>query len=466
MRSIKKDSLAPSRRLGYFPACLSGPDRRRTVTEGTMHFFRNLYSLRHKIVRFGTPALVSRGTMAVWGIVHIFIIRAIPEDAFSAYALARTMETFGLLLGGGFIQQAILKMVSEGDTRREHELANAGILLTLVFAVLSAGALLATGGLARGFYSGVDLAGLAPLLAGVVVSAALAGIPRALLLSVRRIRDVMYVDLLQFMIRGVIIGFLILNGSLRTGHQIFAATIAANMLSLVLSFLLAGRFFFVGTAVSAAAFRKVLSFSVVCLGTAAANYIYTSTDIMMLGKIAPQDVGAYGAVRSLTGVFAMVNAAGNMVLLPLLSQMWKQGRRDMIVSRTWSSVLVAELILFPAVVALVLFPSQILGIVFSGKYVDGWPITVVLGALMLVRPLGSFFSTAALAIGKPLYSLYSVLVSSLLNVVLNLLLIRDYGGFGAAVATAVAVVLGTVWVIRITCRYVGRVESGQAVTTP
>lgn len=417
---------------------------------------RGLYSLRHRMIKLGFPALVSRGTMVLWGILNIFIIRVIPEDAFGAYALARTFEAFGLLIGGGFVQLAIQKMFSEGDGRREQELANAGILLTLILAVSSGIMLVSLGGVAQRFYSDFDLSGLPVLLAGVVVTSSFASIPRALLIARQRTKDVMYADLLQFLVKGAIVVVLIADGNLRTGRQIFTATIVANLASFVLSLLLAGRFHFPGARIHRDALKKVLSFSLICLGTAAANYIYTSTDMIMLGKMAPGDVASYGAVRSLTGVFAMVNAAANMVLLPLLSRMWSQGQRNLIISRTWSSVLVAELVLLPAVVALVFFPSQIMDLVFRGKYLDGWRITVVLGSLMVVRPIGSFFSTAALAIGKPQFSFYSILFSTVLNLGLNLLLISGMGGLGAAIATFAAVVFGTIWVVRITGAYIRR----------
>ncbi len=426
------------------------------IAEGTMIDLKGLYNLRHRMLKLGVPALVSRGTMAVWGIVNIFIIRVIPESAFASYALARTFEGLGLLIGGGFVQQAILKMASEGDGPREHELANAGILLTMILALFSAMVLTVFGGVADRFYSDLDLAGLPVLLAGVVVSSALVSIPRALLISRHRTRDVMYVDLLQFVVKGGIVVAFIATGNLRTAHQIFTAAIVAHCMAFLLSLLLAGRFFFPEVRLRPGTVRHVMSFSLICLGTATANYIYTSTDMMMLGKLAPDDVASYGAVRALTGVFAMVNAAANMILLPLFSRMWRQGQGRLIVSRIWSSVFIAELILLPVAVALVFFPGTVLDVLFRGKYLDGWRVMVVLGSLMLVRPVGSYFSTAALAMGKPQYSLYGVLASTVVNVLLNLLLIRSMGGLGAAVATFAAVVFGTVWVVRMTWSYIRR----------
>ena len=152
--------------------------------------------------------------------------------------------------------------------------------------------------------------------------------------------------------------------------------------------------------------------------------------------------------------FGMMNAEANMVLLPLFSRMWRQGQRNLIVGRAWSSVLIAELILLPAFAALTFFPARVLDIVYSGRYTDSWPVTMLLGALIIVRPVGSYFSTAALAVGRPQFSLYSVLISSAVNVGLNFLLIHEYGGLGAAAATGVALTLSTVWIVWKTTRFI------------
>ena len=71
-----------------------------------MFDLRGMYEIRHRILRIGLPALVSRGTMAVWGILSIFIIEGgfvknyvmvaligIPDPAF-VYLVARTGKKF------------------------------------------------------------------------------------------------------------------------------------------------------------------------------------------------------------------------------------------------------------------------------------------------------------------------------------------------------------------------------------
>jgi len=261
-------------------------------------------------------------------------------------------------------------------------------------------------------------------------------------------------DIVQFLVKSGIVGILLLTGTLKTAHQIFTAMIVSNLISFLANAWFARHLFFPSVGVRMDRIRSVMSFSAIMLGASMANFIYTRTDILMLGKIAPNDVSAYGASRSLSGLIMMVITAANMILLPYISRMWRQGKKKMILSRVWSTVLLAEIIIMPAVILYVLFPKQLIDFVYSGKYSDSWNILMLLGALSLVRPLGSFFAATASAIGKPQYPLYSVIISSVVNVGLNIFLIPKYGGFGAAVATAAAVIFGAAWVVLASSRYI------------
>ena len=419
-----------------------------------MSYFRYLYDSRKTLLRIGFPAMVSRGTMMVWGVITIFIIRSLPEEAYAIYSVAKSLEMFGVLLGGGFLQDAILKLAAEGEGHREKQLANSGILLSLFFAFFSALLIIAGGGMIGSFYRPLDLTGIPVLLAGVVVSGTLSGLPRLLLLTVHRTRDVMLIDLLQFAVRSCIIVVLIVTGALETAHQIFTAMIIANILSMILGMVFSKQLFFPRAGISLARVWNVLSFAMVFMGASLAGFVYTRTDILMLGKIAPGDVAAYGASRSLAGMILMVVNAAKMILLPHVSRLWSQGRRSEVRKKVMSTVLLAEIIILPAVVLYVLFPRQLLDIVYGGKYSENWDILLILGALSLVRPFGSFFAAASSAMGKPQYSLYSVIVSAVVNVTLNILLIPKYGGLGAAIATAIAVIMGSAWMVYSSNRYI------------
>ncbi|HRW78627.1 MAG TPA: hypothetical protein P5207_08170, partial [Candidatus Sabulitectum sp.] len=115
---------------------------------------------------------------------------------------------FAGLLGGGFVLQALLKLGSEKPSRETSSAANAASILTLGFSLLSGGLLLAFSGSLNSFYGDIDLTGIIPAIVLASVTGAIAFIPRNLLLTRLGTAKVMQADVLSFLIRGGIVGYL------------------------------------------------------------------------------------------------------------------------------------------------------------------------------------------------------------------------------------------------------------------
>jgi O-antigen/teichoic acid export membrane protein len=364
------------------------------------------------------------------------------------YALSRSIELFGGLLGGGFVLSALLKLGSEKSSTQTSATANTAILVTLVFSLTTAVVLVLFGDSLDSFYPEIQLSGLPPVIALVVVTGALSQLPRNLLLTKLSTAKVMQADIVSFLIRGGIVGWLIYTGVLTGAVQVLKATALANTGAFFVSAWNARSIFDPSAGVNGASLRRVLKFASYSLGTSFAGFIYTRTDILMLGKLAPpEDVAAYSASRALTSMVVMVSAAANMVLMPAVSRDWTSGIRKSVMKRSMKAVAIVELIQLPVVAALVIFPVQIINTIYHGRYLANWPILAILGGLALVRPFGSIFSTVSSAMNKPQYSFWCILLSAGVNVTLNIVLIPRMGGIGAAWATVAAVVSGAVAVI-------------------
>ncbi len=409
---------------------------------------------RSKALSLGFPALVSQGSLALWGVISILIARQLPDNAYAAYALARSVEMFAGLLGGGFVLQALLKLGSEKQSRQTSATANTAMLVTLVFSIVVSCFMLLFGGSLNSFYPDIPLQGITPLIAVVVVTGSLAHIPRNLLLTRLSTGKVMQADLVSFLIRGGIVGWLIYTGTLTGAVQVLKATALANVGAFLINSWNVRRIFDPSAGINRAALNRVLGFAVFSLGTSFAGFIYTRTDILMLGKLAPpEDVAAYSASRALTSMVVMVSAAANMVLMPAISRDWTSGLRKSVMKRSIRAIGIVQLIQLPVVVALVVFPRQIIDLIYHGRYSENWPILAILGGLALVRPFGSIFSTASAAMNKPQYSFWCVLLSAAVNVTLNIILIPTMGGIGAAWATVAAVVSGAAAIVFLSVRH-------------
>lgn len=369
-------------------------------------------------------------------------------EAYAAFTLARSIEMFAGLLGGGFVLQALLKLGSEKPSKETSAAANTAILLTLGFSVAAALLLLLFSGVLDSFYSDIDLHEIIPSIALVAVSGALAFIPRNLLLAGLGTGKVMYADLLSLAIRGGIVGWLIYSGTLTGAVQVLRATALANTGAFLLSFWNARSLFDPGAGISRNALKRVLKYAGYSLGISLAGFVYTRTDILMLGKMAPpEDVAAYSASRALTSMVVIVSAAANMVLMPLNSRAWSENRRESVIRTTMKALGIVQLIQLPVVILLVFFPRFVIDLVYDGRYSANWPILVILGALALVRPFGSLFSSMGVAMNRPQYSFWSILISACVNIGLNIYLIPRMGGIGAAIATAAAVFAGAAAVV-------------------
>lgn len=418
---------------------------------GDSFVFEGVFLRKDRVLGLGLPALVSQGSLALWGLVSILIARQLPDQAYAAYALSRSISMFAGLLGGGFVLNALLKLGSEKPSRDTSNTANTAGLITAAFSVVSGVLLLTFGDLLNSFYSEIDISGIIPSIVLASVTGSLSCIPRNILLARLRTKQVMQADLLNLLIKGGAVGWLLITGTLTDARQVLLATSAANLGTLVLNGLQARGLVDISAGISREAVRRVFSFAVFSLGTGLANFVYTRTDILMLGKLAPpEDLAAYGASRAITGIVLIVPAAANMILMPSISRAWSEGRRNDIMRRTMKILFLVQLVQLPVVIVLAGFPRWMLDTVYSGKYTENWPILAILGALALIRPFGSLFSTVGSAMGRPQYSFWCVLLSAAVNVPLNALLIPEYGGTGAAVATAFAVFAGTVAVVILT----------------
>ncbi len=418
-----------------------------------MQIVREMLQFRSKILRMGLPALVSRGSLAVWGIFSILIVRALPTDAYAAYAVARSIQIFAMMLGGGFVMQAVTKYVAEGDTDRERRFTNAAIALALGIAAIIGVLLVSLGNTLQSFYSDIDLRGIPWAIALLVLTSASASLPHSILRAKRKMVRMMAADVSSVVIRIGIVGYFLLTHSLTSPLQVFGAMILGSLAATILGGVFAWRHIDIALGFERKQLAKIFGFSVITLGAGLAANIYARTDILLLGKLAPErEVSGYSACRTLTALSDTLNNAAKLVVLPVISRMWTSGRRAEILQRVMGAMLVVFLIQLPLAVGFVFFPRPILHFLFEGKYDAAAPVLMILGALMVFKPLGSMFGCMSAAVGKPSYALYSVIVSACVNVGLNVVLIPAYGAVGAAIATAFSVILGGAAVATLSLR--------------
>lgn len=96
---------------------------------------------------------------------------------------------------------------------------------------------------------------------------------------------------------------------------------------------------------------------------------------------------------------------------------------------------------------LVAFSRILATILYANDYYEAWHISPILIAAYAFSTMSSFYGTIYTSAKRTKMLLYSTLLGAGLNIVLNIILIPNFGGTGAAFATFISYMI--IWVIRV-----------------
>lgn len=186
--------------------------------------------------------------------------------------------------------------------------------------------------------------------------------------------------------------------------------------------------------------RSLLVYSLPLLVSSSMTQIYSDVDVILLGGLAvgTGSVGIYRAVYPLSKLLLMPGSAFGFLYLPQVSGLHGDGElktaRELFqtVSK-WIALTGVPIFVFFQV-----FPQQLIGLTFGGEYVTGVDEFRVLAATFFIPLLVGPNTETLMAFGYTRFTAIVDAAMAIANVVLNFLLIPEFGIMGAAVATAVS----------------------------
>jgi O-antigen/teichoic acid export membrane protein len=173
----------------------------------------------------------------------------------------------------------------------------------------------------------------------------------------------------------------------------------------------------------------------------AMELVNSQADLIMLGLFRPmQEVGIYRAVVQGASLVMFVLIAVNMALMPTIAELYAKGdkiRLQRVITLSARVILIATL---PIALALIFGGRFLLSFFFGGEFQAGGNALSILCLGQLVN--AGMGSVAALLnmTGHERDTARGIAVAALLNVILNALLIPEFGMKGAAVASATSLV--------------------------
>jgi O-antigen/teichoic acid export membrane protein len=170
---------------------------------------------------------------------------------------------------------------------------------------------------------------------------------------------------------------------------------------------------------------------------------YSWIDVLVIGAfLSPAAVGAYEIAWKIASIVTVFSDALATTAFPQLSKEAGQGALDRVEATFTRLVTPSLALVVPAFFGTVVLAADILGIVFGPAYVAASLALVVLLADSVSTAVYRFVTRTLRALDAPDLDARGVVVSVVLNVVLNLLLVPRFGLVGAAVATTLASLAG------------------------
>jgi len=191
-------------------------------------------------------------------------------------------------------------------------------------------------------------------------------------------------------------------------------------------------------------FRRLKSYAQFSWFAQVRGQTFMSMDTLILAIFVTNSVvGGYKAAWNLASIFATFSIAIQRTLFPEISALASQDNtKDKIAGLFRESLTYAGLIIIPGVVGSVLLGDIILRVYGEG-FANGYHILVILGVARLLYGYQSQFLNTINALDYPEMTFKINLVFVGLNLALNVVLAASFGWYGAAVATTVSAVVGT-----------------------
>lgn len=164
--------------------------------------------------------------------------------------------------------------------------------------------------------------------------------------------------------------------------------------------------------------------------------INSRIDVLLLGEYSSnKEVGVYNIALRISEIVGYSLTLVNYIIAPLIAQYHANGETDRLqglITRSSRLVLFTSL---PLAIVIIVFSQSFMNFFDAGSYNS--PIALIILCFgQVVNVVCGSVGMILLMTGHQRFSIFSIVIAVLLNVILNLLLIPSYGLTGTAIATA------------------------------
>lgn len=188
--------------------------------------------------------------------------------------------------------------------------------------------------------------------------------------------------------------------------------------------------------------KELFLFSFPLMFTGFLNLVVKWVDIFMIGIFrTASEVGIYNVALPTANLLVIVPTALMGLFMPVITELYSKKKKEDVKDL---SKIISKWIFFanlPIFFLIFLFSKPILTIAFGSEYVVGYVALSVLLIGYLIASLSHTYSSILSMIKKTKVIMYVVIITTLINIILNYILIPKIGIVGGAIATSISLIL-------------------------
>jgi O-antigen/teichoic acid export membrane protein len=172
------------------------------------------------------------------------------------------------------------------------------------------------------------------------------------------------------------------------------------------------------------------------------HFLISWTDTIMLGIMTTsQDVGIFRAATQIPVLLPMFLAASNSIYAPIIAELYHKGEMKRMESMLKTTTRWVYIIVLPVSLILIFSANEVMSIFGSGFVEKGVPIFIIITIAQLIDCITGGIGFVLVMTGRQNIELFNSSVLVLMIILLNLFLIPRYGALGAAITTALSIIL-------------------------
>lgn len=188
---------------------------------------------------------------------------------------------------------------------------------------------------------------------------------------------------------------------------------------------------------------KLLNFGKYSFGTSVSSVIFNSINQAMLGgMISTIATASYNIAVRITNLVEIPTSSVASIVFPQSAKRMEAEGKLAVKLLYEKSVAAILAVLLPGLIFMFIFSEWIVDFVAGERYEESVPLLNITLFTCLLIPFGRQFGTLLDSIGKPRITFLNVLLSAVVNIVLNYFFIKHMGVIGAAYATLLAGIFG------------------------